>query len=137
MSLFNWKIVRKGVTGQAGGYDYAEFHEDEHVSRKNSGAFAELVICADLLKRGYEVFRSVSAHASCDLLAQKEGRIYRIEVRTAHFICGQVRWASKNERLLANKESGNASASLYDILAAFVREQNRIVYFSTKQEVEL
>jgi hypothetical protein len=34
--------------------------------------------------RGFEVFRSVSPHASCDLVALKDGRILRIEVRTAY-----------------------------------------------------
>jgi len=36
---------------------------------------------AYLLRQGYEVFRSVSPHCSCDLLAYKAGKTVRVEVR--------------------------------------------------------
>ena len=50
----------------------------------NRGAIGELGVSIDLMQRGYEVFRSVSAHASCDLIAVKGERMYRVEVRSAH-----------------------------------------------------
>ena len=50
------------------------------------GASAELRVCADLLLRGYEVFRSISPHCSCDLMIQKDGNIYRVEVKTASLL---------------------------------------------------
>lgn len=46
------------------------------------GAVAELIVAADLLSLGYEVFRSVSQSCSCDLVALREGSWLRIEVRT-------------------------------------------------------
>jgi hypothetical protein len=46
------------------------------------GAISELAVCADLLSKGYDVFRSVSPAAPCDLIAQKEGKLIRVEVKT-------------------------------------------------------
>jgi hypothetical protein len=47
------------------------------------GAISELLVCADLLKKGYEVFRAVSQHCSCDLAILKDKALVRVEVRTA------------------------------------------------------
>ena len=44
------------------------------------GAIGELTVCADLLKKGYEVFRSVASTCSCDVLAMKNGKVLRIEI---------------------------------------------------------
>ncbi len=53
------------------------------MSRRNSvGASSELKVCADLLDRGYDVFRAVSPQCPCDLIAHKDGRLCRVEVRT-------------------------------------------------------
>jgi hypothetical protein len=49
------------------------------------GAVAELLVAADLLKRGYEVFRAVSQACSCDLAVLKNGALLRVEVRTGYF----------------------------------------------------
>lgn len=47
------------------------------------GAVGELTVSADLINKGYEVFRSVSQCASCDLIALRDGVAVRVEVRTA------------------------------------------------------
>ncbi len=57
------------------------------------GAVAELLVCANLLRLGYEVFRAVSPHCSCDVLALKNGRTLRVEVRTGYkTLGGELRW---------------------------------------------
>jgi len=48
-----------------------------------SGALAELIACTDLIRKGYEVFRAISPACSCDLTILKNGKIQRVEVRTA------------------------------------------------------
>jgi hypothetical protein len=48
------------------------------------GAIAELKVAADLLQRGYEVFRSVSQSCSCDLAIIKSGKLTRVEVKTGY-----------------------------------------------------
>lgn len=49
------------------------------------GAISELVVAADLMRRGFEVYRALSPASSCDLLAQpRGGSQLRIEVRTGY-----------------------------------------------------
>lgn len=44
-----------------------------------------MLVCAELLKRGYSVFRSVSPAACCDLiLLDGNGGMIRVEVKTAY-----------------------------------------------------
>lgn len=60
------------------------------------GAIGELLVCTDLLRRGYEVFRSVSPNCSCDLAVLKNGTLLRIEVRTGHRAAnGKIYWPIK------------------------------------------
>lgn len=51
------------------------------------GAASELLASVDLIQRGWSVFRNVSTHAPCDLVAIKNETIIRIEVksRTSHY----------------------------------------------------
>ena len=70
---------------------YRQKYEDEcgykvlrHIATGTMGALAELIVSADLLRQGYEVFRSVSPHASCDIIAHKDEKMLRVEVRTGH-----------------------------------------------------
>jgi hypothetical protein len=50
--------------------------------RANTGAVSELLASADLLRRGYDVFRAVSPQCPCDLVAMRDGVCLRVEVRT-------------------------------------------------------
>lgn len=47
------------------------------------GAEREAVAAADLMRRGFEVFRAMG-NFSCDLLAQQDGEILRVEVKGTH-----------------------------------------------------
>jgi hypothetical protein len=46
------------------------------------GAMTELLICADLIRRGYDVFRAVSPACYCDIIARKEEVTLNVEART-------------------------------------------------------
>lgn len=48
-----------------------------------TGALSELIASADLIKNGYEVYRALSPSSFCDLLAIKNGEIFKLEIRTA------------------------------------------------------
>jgi hypothetical protein len=64
------------------------------------GAIGELVVCADLLRRGYGVFRSVSPACSCDLIAMRGAALLRVEVTTGHIgTTGRMSPHSKNVAL--------------------------------------
>lgn len=47
------------------------------------GAAAELVAAADLMRRGFPVYRACAPAANFDLVAVVEGRLLRVEVRSA------------------------------------------------------
>ena len=49
-----------------------------------TGTISELRVAVDLLSKGYDVFRALSPHCSCDLVILKNGVPLRIEVRTVH-----------------------------------------------------
>jgi hypothetical protein len=61
--------------------DGLEFADDSA-----KGAWAEALVQANLLGRGYEVFAAVSPSATCDLVTLSPGGLERIEVR-----CGRRR----------------------------------------------
>jgi hypothetical protein len=48
-----------------------------------TGAVSELVAAADLLARGWHVYRAIAGGCMCDLIACLDGATYRVEVRSA------------------------------------------------------
>lgn len=58
--------------------DWAGLH------KSTVGAIHELRVAVDLLTKGYEVFRAVTPTGSCDLLALKDRKTFRVEVRAAY-----------------------------------------------------
>jgi len=70
---------------------------------KHRGAHSELVACAWLLRRGYEVFRNVSQHGLIDLIAMKDGKTLFIDVKTAsrHIKYGYLFAPLSNTQLMA------------------------------------
>ena len=55
------------------------------------GAISEARVCADLLTKGFHVYKAVSPHSPCDIVAYREGGpTLRIEVKTAYARNGGV-----------------------------------------------
>lgn len=52
------------------------------IDKSASGTVGELKASADLILRGWEVFRALNPHTSCDLLAIKNNKMIRVEVKT-------------------------------------------------------
>jgi hypothetical protein len=52
------------------------------LSTGSVGALAELIVASDLLRRGYDVFRALSASCSCDLMIVARDERLRVEVRS-------------------------------------------------------
>jgi PD-(D/E)XK endonuclease len=61
---------------------YTSLRRTTGLSPGKVGAISELIVCADLIRRGFEVFRSVSQDCSSDLVVLKDGKIERVEVKT-------------------------------------------------------
>lgn len=84
----------------------------------SSGSAAELRVCIDLLHRGFDVFRSVSACAKCDLIMMSRTAPYRP-------VCVQVKAArsTKNGSLSFVKPF---PPDAHDVLALVLPD--RIIY---------
>jgi len=87
------------------------------ISKSTTGAASELFVSADLLCRGFDVFRAVSPCCSCDLIAVKGKLFLRIEVKTGRIF---------NEKIIFPSIKGKM-AERYDILAICVNCQ-KIIY---------
>lgn len=81
------------------------------------GAIHELVVSADLMKRGFNVFRALSPSCPCDLAILRDGKLIRVEVTT-----GYVGLPPANKLSYPKRKEG-----CYDLLA--VVSQNGIHYF--------
>lgn len=73
------------------------------ISPGTVGAIAEMLVCADLLRRGYDVFRAVSPNSPADLVVLYEHKLYSIEVRTGYRkFAGSDGYVVTNPRHFAN-----------------------------------
>jgi Holliday junction resolvase len=82
-------------------------------------------VCADLLHRGFEVFRAVSPSCSADIIAQKNDQLYRIEIKTARISHkGKITYAKP------------VNTTKYDVLAlVFPDNKNEIMYIPSNFDV--
>lgn len=82
------------------------------------GAISELIVCSDLMKKGYTVFRAVSQCSFCDIVAIKDSKVIKVEVKT-------IRTGLK-------PASDSVKNKYVDIVAGYCKENNKIQYFNNK-----
>ena len=106
--------------------------KEKLLSAATIGTIAELVVCQDLLGKGLQVFRAVSPHASCDLIAFNEKGIWRVEVKQARVEACKTQ-AGVSRWLFSLKREKNPNA---DILA-LVAPQNYADAESASQAINI
>lgn len=74
----------------------------QEISHAVAGAISELLVAADLMARGWQVFRPLTAATGHDIIAVRKDTILTIEVRSAH--------ANNSGRLIYNKKADCKSA---------------------------
>src|ERR1700733_9962221 len=67
---------------------YVELKRDklaQDIAPSSRGTIAELMVCSDLLLKGFEVYRAVSPSAKCDIIAVVPSKnvIVRLEVKSS------------------------------------------------------
>jgi hypothetical protein len=102
---------------------YRSDHPPTGLPTGTVGAISELVASVDLMRNGFEVFRAVSQACSADLVVLRDGRMWRVEVRTGH------RWNGSLTYPWARKDIGRA-----DVLAVVVG--GSITYQSLAADVD-
>ncbi len=88
------------------------------LSAGKAGAVQELLVAADLLKRGISVFRAVSPAEICDLMIIANGSFYRVEVTTGNLNRNGTFCHAKN----------TFGSRRFDILAVVKRGTGQITY---------
>jgi len=87
------------------------------------GSISELAVCIDLLTKGYYVFRSMSPSGPVDLIAMKNGKTLKIEVKTMHrTFSGKIR-------------KPKHSHDQHDVIAVFIPDEKAIEYTPRLEEV--
>ena len=61
---------------------YQQF-KNPQLTTGTKGAFRELIVAADLMSKGIEIYRAMSPSSSCDLVAKHRELFYGVEVKTA------------------------------------------------------
>ena len=64
--------------------------------QQHNGSISELKAAVALMEQGYEIFIPMNRHSSFDLVAHRDGKIYRIEVKTNKCTTPVERIWSKN-----------------------------------------
>jgi Holliday junction resolvase-like predicted endonuclease len=77
-----------------------------------TGAIHELLVCAELMKKGYYVFRAQSPACPCDLVAMKDGDLFKIEVTTGR---------NSTSKLSFPKKKGSY---LFDFMAIVLKDNS-------------
>jgi hypothetical protein len=101
---------------------------NDDVNTGTIGAMHELLVCYNLMGRGYQVFRSMSPASPFDLICIKDSRSLRVEVKTLQI---------HNNAIYIPSHIRKNAGIVYDILAV-VCYGEKITYFDDKlSEVEL
>ena len=101
-------------------------YTDKSISGGTVGAISEMMVGADLMKKGYVVFRALSPACFCDVIAIKGKNTLRVEVRTGYKSkTGKVSFPT------------NAHGDI-DIWGIYERAINKCFYFDTNlKEIKL
>ena len=95
------------------------------VTTGNKGNIGELIACADLLRKGYYVYRSVCTNNPCDLVIfDGKNKMFLVEVKTVYInMAGEVKHPP-------------AAKNIFHILAKVILAENRVVYESKIPEIK-
>jgi len=100
-----------------------EKYDDENLNNNVRGAMNEMIVCADLIRKGFEVFKALTNN-SCDMAILMKKVLYRVEVTTGNIYC-------KNGRVHMPMKDKNK----HDILAV-VLKNGSIVYTPTIESIK-
>jgi len=97
-------------------------YADVKIPPGSVGTISELVVTVDLMKKGWSVFRAMSPSCNFDLAIFKNGTFKRVEVKTGYKSdSGKIQhpWTTNDN---------------YDILAVYVRIEDKVYYLDKLKE---
>jgi len=102
-----------------------------NLSSGTVGAISELLVCSDLMKKGYSVFRALSASCFCDAIAMKGDETLKVEIRTGYInpLTNNLQFPSK---------LSNDSKNIANCFGIYERNSGKILYLDlNKNEILL
>ncbi|MGG4126444.1 group I intron-associated PD-(D/E)XK endonuclease [Bacillus licheniformis] len=79
-----------------------------------TGAAAEMIVVSDLILKGYEPYLPTMGNTECDVLVEKDGKAYRVQVKSARSEDGEK---VKFDITRPSASSKHYSKDDFDILA--------------------
>jgi len=88
------------------------------------GAVAEMIVIADLIKRGYFAYKPLIENTECDLVVDIDGKLVKIQIKSGH---------SDGEKIKVDLTRSSAKSKYYskqdfDILAIYDSSTGNIAY---------
>ena len=96
-------------------YVQESYCEQFKITSGSVGSISELIVCADLLKMGYHVFRSVSPNGPVDLMAFKGKSTLKVEVKTSR--------RNASGKVLQPNHNHNE----HDVMAVYLPEEKIVI----------
>ncbi len=90
------------------------------ISTSSTGTLSELLASADLISKGYYMFRALSPSSPCDLIALRGDKCLRVEVTTGR------RNSNTQSIYYPNKTKDQAK---FDLLVVVVPEEGTVTYY--------
>lgn len=101
------------------------------IHTKRIGTQGELLVCEDLLSRGYDVFTSVGDYTAIDIVAIKEHQIIRLQVKTN--INTSKGWMYVNAAHGQNGKTVLYKKDDFDYIAGCAIDRRTVVYVPFKR----
>ena len=115
--------------------DDREFSQSIAKRRTSSGFSAELFVAADLYERGYTVSKPLDGSSKYDLVVDKDGKLFRVQVKssTGVYIQAQIGWTKYRENVYDGKGVTEHVIRKYnegdfDVLAIYQRNSKTVYY---------
>jgi predicted transcriptional regulator len=117
---YNRRIVKTQMPQEF--YDKGEYKiPDSPDVRQIVGAYSETRVVADLILRGFHVFKPLMPSCPCDLIIMRDDLLRRVEVKTGHLVNGFAKHPQPN-------------FARCDVFAVFVVEAETVIYFQRGEE---
>jgi len=89
-----------------------------------TGAISEMAICADLMYKGYAVFRATSPSCFADVVAIKGVDVFKIECRTGHK-------RTSDNKIMFSKIINCKNNNSINLFAVYIPNISKVHYFDS------
>lgn len=115
----NNKFCSRSCRNNGATLNTVKYHRSDKLDNSSIGAASEMIVCANLLFKGFEVFKAISPSATWDLIAIKPEQpiAIKLQIKTVN------RYVS-NDKV----STPGTNALNYDCLVVVIPEENYIEY---------